>query len=70
MKRESIRCDHRRRFLKLAGFAAGAGTLLALDPRQRSTAAEETDAAVDESRKGGGYRLTAHIRSYYQKAGS
>lgn len=61
MQRKSIK-RNRRRFLKQAGLMAGAGALLAMTPRH----------ATDEKatgREGRGYRLTAHIRSYYQKAG-
>jgi hypothetical protein len=59
----------RRRFLKKAGLAAGAGALLALGPGRGLAAAAHADAKADQSRKGRGYRLTAHIRRYYQKAG-
>jgi anaerobic selenocysteine-containing dehydrogenase len=57
----------RRRFLKKAGLAAGA--LLALGPGRRPAAAADAGATAGKSRKGRGYRPTAHIRSYYQKAG-
>jgi nitrous oxide reductase len=57
----------RRRFLKKAGFAAGA--LLALGPGRRPAATADAGATAGKSRKGRGYRPTGHIRSYYQKAG-
>jgi hypothetical protein len=66
MERKPIR-RHRRRFLKQAGLMAGAGAMLALVPNTGPHAVEDPDAA--HSRQGQGYRLTAHIRSYYQKAG-
>ena len=59
----------RRRFLKKAGLAAGAGALLALGPGRRLAAAADAGATAGKSRKGRGYRPTGHIRSYYQKAG-
>ena len=66
MGRKPIR-RHRRRFLKQAGLMAGAGAMLALVPETGPPANEDADQA--RSRQGRGYRLTAHIRSYYQKAG-
>jgi len=66
MERKPIR-RHRRRFLKQAGLMAGAGAMLALIPETRPSSNEDANAA--HSRQGRGYRMTAHIRSYYQKAG-
>jgi hypothetical protein len=63
MQRKSM-MSNRRQFLKQAGLITGAGSLLAM--MLRPTANEK---AADRGRKGRGYRLTAHIRSYYQKAG-
>jgi hypothetical protein len=66
MERKPIR-RHRRRFLKQAGLVTGAGAMLALIPVTGPASDEDADAA--RARQGQGYRLTAHIRSYYQKAG-
>ena len=63
MQRKSIK-RNRRRFLKQAGLMAGAGALLAMMPRHATD-----EKASGRGREGRGYRLTAHIRSYYQKAG-
>lgn len=68
MRTRSTRSD-RRRFLKKAGLAAGAGALLALRPRRRLAAAAIADTTAGKAHKGRGYRLTAHVRRYYQKAG-
>jgi hypothetical protein len=65
MERRPIK-RHRRRFLKQAGLLAGAATVAALTLRPGPVADE--DAAAVRSRQGQGYRLTPHIRSYYEKA--
>jgi hypothetical protein len=65
MERKPIR-RHRRRFLKQASLMAGAGAMLALIPETGPPSNEDANAA--RSRQGRGYRLTAHIRRYYQKA--
>jgi hypothetical protein len=59
----------RRRFLKQLGTVTGVGALLALGPRGKARARAAADPDADRSRSGRGYRLTAHIRSYYEKAG-
>lgn len=66
MKSNSMR-GNRRCFLKQAGMIGGTGALVALIPKPGLPADEE--AVATPSRKGRGYRLTAHIRSYYKKAG-
>ena len=66
MQSKSKRPD-RRRFLKRLGMLTGAGALLALGAR--STTHADADANSAQAKRGQGYRLTAHIRSYYEKAG-
>jgi hypothetical protein len=50
------------------GTVTGVGALLALGPRGKARARGAADPDAARPRKGQGYRLTAHIRSYYEKA--
>jgi len=59
----------RRRFLKRLGTVTGLGALLALGPRGKACARAAADPDAARPSNGRGYRLTAHIRSYYEKAG-
>jgi hypothetical protein len=58
----------RRRFLKQLGMVAGAGALLALGPEHKTRADDGAERPAANPSGGRGYRLTAHIRSYYRKA--
>ena len=68
MQSKSTRPD-RRRFLKRLGMVTGAGALLAMGARSTTHADTDADANTAQARQGQGYRLTPHIRSYYEKAG-
>jgi ferric-dicitrate binding protein FerR (iron transport regulator) len=59
----------RRRFLRQLGMVGGAGAFLALGPRRKGVVDGDADARTARSRQDRGYRLTAHIRRYYEKAG-
>lgn len=59
----------RRRFLRRLGMITGAGALAALGTRHTARADEDLEVRSAKSRQGQGYRLTAHIRSYYRTAG-
>jgi hypothetical protein len=66
MRSKSMR-RNRRRFLKQAGLLGGTGALVALI--QKSGLPADGEAAAFPHRKCCGYRVTAHIHSYYKKAG-
>lgn len=66
MRSKSMR-RNRRLFLKQVGLLGGTGALVALIPKSGLPADKESVALP--SRKGRGYCVTAHIRSYYKKAG-
>jgi hypothetical protein len=68
MRNKSLQ-QARRRFLKQLGTVTGVGALLALGPRGKARARGAADPDAARPRNGQGYRLTAHIRSYYEKAG-
>jgi hypothetical protein len=68
MRNKSLQ-QTRRRFLKQLGTVTGVGALLAFGPRGKARARAAADADAARPRNGRGYRLTAHIRSYYEKAG-
>lgn len=68
MQSRTIRPD-RRRFLKRLGMVSGAGALLALFAGRRRLANPSPETHGAQPRNDRGYRLTAHIRSYYDKAG-
>jgi hypothetical protein len=59
----------RRRFLKRLGAVTGGSALLALGTRGKAHAQAAADTDAAKPRSGRGYRLTAHIRAYYEKAG-
>jgi hypothetical protein len=65
MKRQDI--SHRagrRQFFKKTAFWGGAAVLAALGRRARAATAPERPEKLRKQ----GYRLTAHIRKYYEKA--
>ena len=64
-----VKRSDRRRFIKHLGIMAGAGTLLALGVNETARSPKCIQAKIDRIRMGRGYRLTPHIRSYYEKAG-
>lgn len=68
MQKKSIRAG-RRRFLKRLGWVTGAGALLALGRQRQAHAQGVAHQNAGQSRPDRGYRLTAHIRSYYRTAG-
>jgi hypothetical protein len=68
MRKKSIQAG-RRRFLKRLGWVTGAGALLALGRRRQAHARGVADPNAGQTRPDRGYRLTAHIRSYYRTAG-
>lgn len=68
MQSRAIKSD-RRRFLKRLGMATGASALLALSGRRKGLAEEDADTRRKQPRHDQGYRLTAHIRKYYEIAG-
>lgn len=61
----------RRRFLQqmvLLGGATGAGVLVLNNARAVTESPTTATAAVTKSTNDKGYRLTEHIRTYYDKA--
>lgn len=74
MKSKSDKSLPRRHFLQqllMLGGATGAASLMVAGGRQSLTAGKPAQAKTDTASQttSKGYRLTSHIRTYYEKAG-
>lgn len=58
----------RRGFLKSAAVTGGAATVATLGPQVQADVVEQTGADNQKQASSKGYRETAHIREYYEKA--
>ena len=67
MNQESKPHD-RRAFIKKVAFMGGAGTLLAAAGKTGRAAARPHPTINSAAGSPRGYRVTAHIRKYYEKA--